>query len=115
MKHGFVSGSIVSAVVVISTVFALYAGSVAADTTDETETMDEDGEIVSLKTATPEEGFALALALSRKGVTETQPDSDVLHELRPEYSQDADSLIAASQVAAIHFQTIAAANDYWRD
>jgi hypothetical protein len=63
---------------------------------------------------TPEEGFQLALTLARKGVTETQPDKEVLKKLRPAYSHDPDSLIAASQVVAIHFQTIAAANNYWR-
>jgi hypothetical protein len=69
----------------------------------------------SLTTATPEEGFQLAITLARKGVTETQPDKEVLEKLRPAYAHDPDSLIAASQVVAIHFQTIAAANDYWRD
>ena len=70
---------------------------------------------ISLIVATPEEGFQLAIALARKGVTETQPDKEVLKKLRPAYAHDPDSLIAASQVVAIHFQTIAAANNYWRD
>ncbi len=65
--------------------------------------------------ATPEEGFQIAIVLARKGVTETQPDKAVLQKLRPAYANDPDSLIAASQVVAIHFQTIAAANNYWRD
>lgn len=69
----------------------------------------------SLMTETPEEGFALALTLARKGVSSTQTDREVLFAERPEYSTDADSLIAASHVVAVHFQTIAAANDYWRD
>jgi hypothetical protein len=69
----------------------------------------------TLITATPEEGFQLALVLARKGVTETQTDKDVLKALRPAYAHDPDSLIAASQVVAIHFQTIAAANNYWRE
>jgi len=69
---------------------------------------------LNLITATPEEGFQLAIALARKGVTETQPDKDVLMKLRPAYSHDPDSLIAASHVVAIHFQTIAEANNYWR-
>jgi hypothetical protein len=69
---------------------------------------------LSLITPTPEEGFALALRLSRLGVTETQPDREVLHQLRPGYAIDAESLIAASHVVAVHFQTVAAANDYWR-
>lgn len=72
-------------------------------------------EPLSLITRTPEEGFQLAIALARKGVTETQQDVEVLHALRPGYAHNADSLIAASQVVAIHFHTIAAANDYWRD
>lgn len=70
---------------------------------------------LSLIVATPEEGFQLAIVLARKGVTETQPDKEVLKKLRPAYAHDPDSLIAASQVVAIHFQTIAAANNYWRD
>ncbi|MCW5917315.1 MAG: hypothetical protein KIS82_08215, partial [Ferruginibacter sp.] len=45
----------------------------------------------------------------------TQPDTAVLHKLRPEYANDPDALTAASQVIAINFQTIAAANDYWRN
>lgn len=68
----------------------------------------------SLITETPQEGFALAVTLSRRGVKTTQPDTEVLHKLRPEYANDADSLTAASQVIAINFQTIAAANNYWR-
>ncbi len=70
--------------------------------------------LTTLKTATPQEGFELAITLSRRGVKYTQPDTDVLHKLRPEYANDADALTAASQVVAINFQTVAAANDYWR-
>ncbi len=71
--------------------------------------------LTSLVTATPQEGFELAITLSRRGVKYTQPDTDVLHELRPSYAHSADSLTAASQVVAINFQTVAAANNYWRD
>ena len=46
----------------------------------------------SLITATPQEGFELAITLSRRGVKYTQPDTEVLHKLRPEYANDADSL-----------------------
>jgi len=70
--------------------------------------------LTSLITATPQEGFELAITLSRRGVKYTQPDVDVLKKLRPEYANSADSLTAASQVVAINFQTIAAANNYWR-
>ncbi|HSH48336.1 MAG TPA: hexameric tyrosine-coordinated heme protein, partial [Halomonas sp.] len=68
----------------------------------------------SLITETPQKGFALAVTLSQKGVGTTQPDADVRQGLRGTYAHDPDSLIAASQVIAIHFQTVAAANDYWR-
>ncbi|MBA2882212.1 hypothetical protein HNR65_002553 [Desulfosalsimonas propionicica] len=81
---------------------------------EESMTKQKKEESLSLIVATPEDGFQLAIALSRKGVTETQPDKEVLKKLRPAYAHDPDSLIAASQVIAIHFQTIAAANNYWR-
>lgn len=68
----------------------------------------------TLITKTPEEGFQLAVKMSRMGVKTTQPDVEVLHRLRPIYAEDADSLTAASQVIAINFQTVAAANNYWR-
>ncbi|HNT38863.1 MAG TPA: hexameric tyrosine-coordinated heme protein [Rubrivivax sp.] len=68
----------------------------------------------SLITDTPQAGFELAITLSRKGVRYTQSDPEVLKKLRPAYAEDADALIASSQVVAINFQTIAAANDYWR-
>ena len=70
--------------------------------------------LASLITATPQEGFELAITLSRRGVKYTQPDTEVLHKLRPEYANNADSLTAASQVIAVHFQTVAAANNYWK-
>lgn len=69
----------------------------------------------TLRTPTPEEGFALAIKLSRLAVRATQPDGDTLKRLRPEYAEDAGALIAVSAVVAMHFQTVAAANDHWRD
>ncbi len=73
-----------------------------------------DSWLPSLITPDPQAGFELAITLSRRGVKYTQPNTEVLHRLRPEYSEDADSLTAASQVIAINFQTVAAANNYWR-
>ena len=70
--------------------------------------------LTTLITATPQEGFELAITLSRRGVKYTQPDVNVLKQLRPEYAEDAAGLTAASQVVAINFQTVAAANNYWR-
>lgn len=73
-----------------------------------------DAWLTSLITETPQEGFELAITLSRRGVKYTQPDPEVLHKLRPIYAEDADSLTAASHVIAVNFQTVAAANNYWR-
>lgn len=73
-----------------------------------------DSWLPSLLTDTPEAGFELALKLSRLGVKFTQPDAETRDRLRPEYADDANALIASSQVVAINFQTVAAANDYWR-
>lgn len=70
--------------------------------------------LATLITATPQEGFELAITLRRRGVKYTQPDMDTLKALRPEYASSADGLTAASQVIAINFQTVAAANNYWR-
>lgn len=69
----------------------------------------------TLKTATPQEGYELALTLARKAVGLTQPDPAVRDKLRPVYAENADALIASSQVVATHFATVAAANGYWRD
>jgi hypothetical protein len=69
----------------------------------------------SLTTATPEEGFALAVSLARRAVKATQPDVDALFKMRPNYAHDPQSLIDASGVVAAYFATVAAANDYWRE
>ncbi len=68
----------------------------------------------SLKTNDPQSGYELAIKLSRMGVKYTQPSDDVRTKLRPVYEDNADSLIASSQVIAINFQTVAAANNYWQ-
>lgn len=67
----------------------------------------------SLKTDTPQAGYDLAMTLARKAVGMTQPDPEVRKKLRPIYAENPDSLTFASQVVAIHFQTVAAANNYW--
>jgi Hexameric tyrosine-coordinated heme protein (HTHP) len=68
----------------------------------------------TLITATPEAGRALAMAIARHTIHNIQPDLDVLKAGRPKYSNNPEDLIAAGQVVAIEFQTIAAANNYWR-
>ncbi|MCK8464078.1 hexameric tyrosine-coordinated heme protein [Aliiroseovarius sp. S1339] len=69
----------------------------------------------SLITETPEQGYELAVKLSRVAVKMTQPDAEARERMRPEYAESSDALIAVSQVVATHFATIAAANGYWRD
>jgi hypothetical protein len=68
----------------------------------------------SLLTDTPQAGYELAIKLSRMGVKYTQPSDEVRQKLRPIYGEDAGNLIASSQVIATHFQTISAANNYWK-
>lgn len=68
----------------------------------------------TLITDTPEEGRALAMLIARHTIHNIQPDLDILIGGRKIYSVNPDSLIAASQVVAIEFQTIAKANDYWK-
>ncbi len=68
----------------------------------------------SLLTETPEEGFDLAIKLSRMAVKKTQPDDDARGKMRPDYANNADSLTMVSHVVATHFQTIAQANNHWR-
>jgi hypothetical protein len=66
-------------------------------------------------TTTPEEGYELAIKLSRVAVKKTQPNNDVREKLRPVYENDSDALISVSHVVAVNFQTISAANNYWRE
>lgn len=68
----------------------------------------------TLITDTPEKGRELAMTIARHTIHNIQPDLDVLEEGRKTYAKDSIGLTAASQVVAIEFQTIAAANNYWR-
>jgi len=77
--------------------------------------MSQQSWLPTLKTNTPEEGYELAVKLARKAVGMTQPDENIRKKLRLDYANNADSLTLASQVVAIHFQTVAAANNYWND
>ena len=69
--------------------------------------------LTTLKTATPQEGYDLAIKLSRMAVKYTQPSAGMREKLRDSYANNADSLTAVSQVVATNFQTVAAANNYW--
>lgn len=68
----------------------------------------------SLQTETAQEGYELAIKLSRMGIKYTQPSDEVRQKLRPVYAEDASALIASSHVIAVHFQTIATANNHWK-
>lgn len=69
----------------------------------------------SLKTETPMEGRELAIKLARKSIASIQTDADIRKRLRDEYAQDTEQLILSAQVVAMEFQTIAMANNYWKD
>ena len=71
--------------------------------------------LTSLQTPDPQAGFELAIKLARMGVKYTQPDIGKLQDGRSQYDDDAGFLITASQVIAINFQTIATANNYWKE
>jgi len=101
-------------ILIITTITALFYVDIALAQSESEMTESEETHL-SLITDTPEEGFQVAIQLARKGVTSTQPNKEVLFMLRDVYSKDPDALIASSQVIAIHYQTVAAANNYWRD
>jgi len=69
----------------------------------------------SLLCNTPAEGRQLAFTLARKTIGTIQTDPEVRKKLRPKYAEDTAQLIASSQVVAIEFQTIAMANNYWKN
>jgi len=71
--------------------------------------------IPTLQTDTPAEGRELAIMIARKTIATIQPDADARSSLRPGYAGSATELMQAAQIAALEFQTIAAANNYWRD
>ncbi len=70
--------------------------------------------LTSLKTDTAQAGWDLVIKLSRMSVKATQPSDEIRGKLRAAYDQDTAQLIASSQVIATNFQTVAAANNWWR-
>lgn len=104
--YTYIFGILVLSILVTAGINAIASGQTETETADHS---------ISLITETPEEGFQIAISLARKGVTETQPDREILFMLRDVYSKDPDALIASSHVIAVHFQTVAAANNYWKD
>ncbi len=98
-------------ILVLTTLAAVGINAIATDQSES----EAANNSMSLITETPEEGFQVAISLARKAVTETQSDREILFKLRDVYSDDPDALIASSHVIAVHFQTVAAANNYWKD
>lgn len=68
----------------------------------------------SLITETPQEGRELAITMARKTIGAIQSDPKIKAEIREKYAKDAGQLIASAEVVALEFQTVAAANNYWR-
>lgn len=69
----------------------------------------------SLMTNTPQEGRELAIKMSRKSIAAIQTDPEARKALRGNYANDTAQLIASAQVIAMEFQTIAMANNFWKD
>ena len=68
----------------------------------------------TLNTNTPQDGFELAVKLSRLAVMVAQSCDDDGQRIRSVQPGEASQLIGAAHVIALNFQTIAAANDWWR-
>jgi hypothetical protein len=68
----------------------------------------------TLNTNTPQEGFELAVKLSRLAVMVAQSYGEDSQRTSP-MQRDGDSqLIGAAHVIALNFQTFAAQHDWWR-
>ncbi|MDQ0561311.1 hypothetical protein QO004_003104 [Rhizobium mesoamericanum] len=70
--------------------------------------------VASLETETPLEGLGLAAKLSWEMIRMVQPSKGIRDRLLAIYEDDAESILLACQVIAVNFQSIAAANEYWR-
>lgn len=70
--------------------------------------------IPNLKTASPIEGRELAIKIARKTIAAIQPNAEIRKKLRPIYEENPEFLMQAGHIVAIEFQTIAAANNYWK-
>jgi hypothetical protein len=68
----------------------------------------------TLNTNTPQEGFELAVKLSRLAVVVAQSCEDNNQRTSSIQLNETSRLIGAAHVIALNFQTIAAANDWWR-
>lgn len=83
--------------------------------TDATSAKSQSVWLETLLTDTPQEGRELAVKLARRSIATIQTDPEIRKQLRSDYDTDTEQLILSAQVIATEFQTIAAANNYWRD
>lgn len=70
---------------------------------------------IYVSTSTPQEGRELAIKMARKSIAAIQTDAEKRKKLRANYAEDTAQLISSAQVIATEFQTIAQANNYWKD
>lgn len=75
----------------------------------------EEDYVPTLLTNTPLEGRNLAIKLARKSIASIQTDAEIRKRLRTDYAENTHQLVLSAQVIATEFQTIAAANNYWRN
>jgi hypothetical protein len=68
----------------------------------------------TLKTETPQDGIELAVKLSDLGFLVSQRSEASHLSLSTTRKYTPSQLIAAAHVIALNFQTVAAANDWWR-
>ena len=68
----------------------------------------------TLITNSPQEGRELAIKMARKSIATIQTNAETRNNMRSDYANDTAQLIASANVIAIEFQTIAAANNYWK-
>jgi hypothetical protein len=78
------------------------------------ETIMDESWLPTLNTSTPQEGFELAVKLSRLAMMVSRSSDDDGQGTRQIQGDDVLQLIQAAHVIALNFQTIAAANDWWR-
>jgi len=69
----------------------------------------------TLITQTPQEGYELAIKLSRVAVKKTQIDAEIRERLRAIYETDPTALINISTTVATNMHTVAVVNNFWRE
>ena len=68
----------------------------------------------TLITSCPQEGFELAIKLSKVGLQASQSDLKLSEKYEPVLVSEVMDVTISSQLIALNFHTIALANNYWR-